>query len=328
MNLANLELDLYRRLGMTTTPPTEVTTRFRAYMNQTQREILSQKGLSSLRRMTLPFSSVATDPFAVLPQSAVRIISIVDRTNQIFLAPTMQSEIREQDPGLVSTSATPYNYAIVNLASAVARDPAAAAELFTKSDNGGDGGTQKVFVEGIVTGGYPRLASVAMNGVTAVSLGAPITTWIAVTKFYLATTTVGVQTTAVGNVTLHSVSGAGTELSRIPIGKAYPRYSRIQLFPTPSAALTYHADVEIHIEDMTQATDESYMPEDFSWLLTSGAILKEYQRLEKTAQYDREKATFRSGLLDLKLFVSRQQEPGEMGPRRFSQLGPYFPVGS
>jgi hypothetical protein len=167
---------------------------------------------------------------------------------------------------------------------------------------------------------------VALNGTTAATF--IVTDWVTVTKFYLGLSAGGV-TTATGNVTLHQTSGAGTELARITPGRAYARYARVHLFPTPTVAVTYHADVLLHIEDMTQKGDEPYLPEDFQWLLISGACLKEYQKREKPQQYQLELAAWKRGISDLKGFV--QAGTGiatHRGPRRFSQLGPYYPVGS
>ncbi len=327
MNLSTIEADVYRRAGYKTAPATEVITRMRAFINQTQREILSMKGMSSLRRAIVPFDSVATIPYAVLPQSATRILSVVDRTGAYPLSVITLSDIEQADPALTSTTGTPGYYAVVNLASTVARNPLAAAELFAKSDSASDTSTKEVFVEGIVTGGYPRSASVALNGVTAVSLGATITTWIQVNKFFV-TLAAGGTAAAAGNITLHSISGAGLELSRISIGRSYPRYTRIQLWPTPSAAVTYHAEVELHIEDMVESNDEPYLPEDFHWLLGSGALLKEYQRKEQPTMVAIERGAYINGLADLKLYVARAVGVPMVERPRFSQLGPWFGAGS
>lgn len=326
MNLGNLLLDLYRRQGFKTAPTTEVVTRFTAYLNQTQREILVQKGLGSLRFRVLPFASVAADPFATLPQAAVRVRSIADRTNQIYLTPTTLDGIRQQDPGLIATTAIPYSYAVVNLAAATFRDPTVTSLSF-KSDSAADGATKEVFVEFITSTGLYQKTSALMNGVTAVDIVVDATG--GVTKFYV-TLAAGGLTTSVGNIKLYqAIGGVGTQISVIPPGQSYARYSRIQLFPTPSAAVTYHADVELHIEDMAEANDEPYLPEDFAYLLGSGAMMKEYQRKGDQIAYAIEKAMFKSGLGDLKLWVARASAASaDPTPARHSMLGPNFPAGS
>src|SRR5260221_8494845 len=118
-----------------------------------------------------------------------------------------------------------------------------------------------------------------MNGLTAVSFGATLT-WLQITKFYIQLGT-GATTTAVGNVTLNSVSGLGAELSRITAGHSYARYSRLHLHPTPTQVNTYYADVVLHVEDLANADDEPFLPEDFHYLLKVGAKRKEYDKREK-----------------------------------------------
>lgn len=327
MNLTGLEADLYRRLGFDTAPATAVTTRMRGFLNETQREILSSKGCAKLRKNTLTFPSIANQPFATLPASATKIISIQDRTNQWELREISLEDIRRDDPGLVFTG-VPYTFAVINVAAAVYRDPTAAAELFVQSSSAADGATKTVYIEGIVTGGTYRTASVALNGVTAVSLSATIADWIAVTKFYIALGAGG-ATTAAGNILLTQTSGLGTELARITPGRSYGRYTRIMLYPVPTAAQTYYADVELHIEDMAIAGDEPYLPEDYSWLLVSGALMKEYQRRQWPVQYAEEKARYKDGLGQLKLFIMSDSGTRAVRDRMgYSQLGSWYPPGS
>ena len=83
-----------------------------------------------------------------------------------------------------------------------------------------------------------------------------LTDHIEVTKFYL-------SAVAAGFVTLFDAAVAGNELARIEIGKAYSRYVGIQLFPTPSAAVTYYVDYTRVIPDMVNPADEPLLPEDF-----------------------------------------------------------------
>lgn len=325
MNLAGLQATLYDRLSYQSSPATAIVDRLLRFLNETQREILSKRGCSRLRRTVLPFSSVANSPFAVLPQSAVRILAIVDRTNGRPLEEITLADLRSRDPMLTQTASIAYEYVINNLSAPLAQDPTAAATLFTVSDAAGDGNTKKVFVEGVITGGYYRTASVALNGITEATLG--ITNWIALTKFYIALAAGG-ATSAAGNIILTQGS-AGTELGRIPIGKQFARYSRVQLHPTPTGVATYYADVELHIEDMAQAGDEPYLPEDFHWLLVAGTLMKEYQKRQDSTQWGIESRRFKDGFGDLIAFCRSATGVSQgRGGIRFSQLGPQYPSGS
>lgn len=327
MNFAGLQSALESRLSYSTAPSSLVLSRLASYLNETHREIISLKGMTRLRRNLLTFVCTANSPFVVLPQATSRLICITDRVNNWELTEVMLDWIRSRDPGLAFTSGYPDRYAIINLAAASALDPSAAAELFFKSDAAGDGATKTASIEGVTSDGSYRIASVAMNGVTAVSFGAAITTWIRITKFYISLTAGG-ATTAAGNITINQTSGAGTELARITPGRSYARYTRIQLYPVPTAANTYYADVELHVEDMANGGDEPLLPEEFHWLLISGSLMKEYQKRMQAVEYAEEKARFKVGIGDLRVAVSRMTMGLNSQPRRFSQLGPYYPAGS
>lgn len=329
MNLAAIQADMYRRLKFSTAPDPSVTTRLTAYVNQTQREILGTKGYAMLKRNVLPFSCVANTPFVVLPASVERIVTIQDRVNMTILDEVNIQDIRWDDPALSSTSTFPYQYAVLDYAAAASQDPSAAAAIYAKSDSASDGSTLTVYLEGIVTNGYYQKASATLNGTTAVQVGS-LATWTNITKFYV-NLTAGGSTSATGNITLNQTSGSGTELARIAPGYSYARYVRIHLYPTPTQINTYYADVELHTEDMSQAGDEPLLPEDFHWLLVSGGLMKEYRYREQLALEQMELGLYRNGMADLRMYLVRRSGVAlgdTRRPRRFSQLGPYFPPGS
>lgn len=119
-----------------------------------------------------------------------------------------------------------------------------------------------------------------MTGLTAVSLGAAITDAIDVQDFY-------VSAAAVGTITLHEDSGAGTELSRIPIGQKAGRFLRYALAPTPASAITYTLDGEAPIVDLANDTDEPFPSPDFHDLLVDGAVHDEWQARGRAREADR-----------------------------------------
>jgi hypothetical protein len=83
---------------------------------------------------------------------------------------------------------------------AVAQQPAAACALFVDSTSASD--TNTCYVEGVITGGYPRSVSVLMTGASAANISTLVTDWIRVDKFYL-------SAAAVGTVTLHETASGG-----------------------------------------------------------------------------------------------------------------------
>lgn len=318
--LSDMEAELYDHFGHSGNTPVDVINRFRRNLNIAYKEILSMKGMSKLRRAVLTFSSVASTPFAVLPQAASRIITIQDRTNQITLGDIGLQDIRRNDPGLAATVANPYGYVILNLAAPVAMDPSDASELFIKSTSASDGTGVTASLSGVITGGYQRTATKLMNGVTAASMDSSITSWLNITGF-------NISALAKGVVTLHEDSGTGAELARIAIGRSSARYTRIILYPTPSAAVTYHADVELLISALLCSNDEPVIPDDFQWLLPCGAMMREYAKREKHTNYAEEKARWRSGIGDLRMHLQRKSGVGDGAPRH-SSLGSYYPAGT
>lgn len=326
MNLGQIELAVYDRLNFNATPDSGVVRRIRRYINDSHREILGKRGFGRLRRAVLTTSSVASSPFMVLPQAATSIIIISDRLNNRNLEPISIQDIRYRDPGLNFSGSIPDSYAVINFSNCVAMDPSAAASLFVISDSASDGSGLAANIEGTVTGGYYRRASVSMNGLTAVNVDATITTWEHITKFYI-------SGAAAGNVTLRQTSGVGTELSRIVKGRSYPRYTLVHLSPTPTSAYTYYCDVELHVEDMNNVNDEPLVPEDFHWLLESGALKREFMKRGNMGDYQIEQGNWRGGLADLGGMLRRRGGVSTGGQRsstgrQFSQLGSMYPAGS
>jgi hypothetical protein len=325
MNLGEISNLIYDRIGAASTPDSATVRRVNRNINNVHREILGKRGFGRMRKRVLTCSSIANDPFMCMPQSLTNIINIGDRTNNRNLDVLSMADVRYIDPGLRSLS-IPYGYAIFNFASCVALQPSAAASLFVISDSANDGSGLAVNIEGIVTGGLYRRASIAMNGLTAVNVASTITTWEQVLKFY-------VSGQAAGNITLRQTSGVGTELGHIAPGRSYPRYTIVHLSPTPSTAQTYYVDAEVHVEDMVNVNDEPLIPEDFHWLLETGVMKREYLKKEKPALYKIEALNWQVGLADLRADLAKKGAVGNNGQRNqsgsgFSQLGGDYPAGS
>ena len=319
MTLATLEAELYRRLNYATSPATEVTTRLRSFLNLTQRQILGLPGLDRLRDDTITFASVNAVAQYGLPQAVMRIQGLSERTNNRRLTARSLSWLREVDPGLTNTG-TPEYYIPIGI-QAVNRQPSDASEIFVDSTSASD--TNTAYLEAIRSGGYRIVLSVSMTGVTAVSLGAAYTDIVEVTKFYL-------SAAAVGTVTLHEDASGGTELARIPIGQTFARYEGIQLWPTPSAAVTYYVDYTRTIPDMANANDEPLLPEDFHWLLIEGALVKEWTKKDDVMRRELAETEFRTGLSALRYHVTAPPDllpaRSDLG-ERVSRFGAHYPAG-
>lgn len=321
MRLTDLEADIYRRLGYASSPATEITTRLRAFLNQAQRDILSEPGMERLLNGTVTFASVASTPQYSLPQSIARIKKIFETTNDRALLSLSQDQYRTYDPDTTSNTGTPTHWVDLGY-TAVSAQPSDASEIFVDSTAAGDTGT--AYIEGYRTDGYFTSLSVTMTGTTAVSLSATITDIIEITKFYI-------SANAVGTVTLHEDASGGTELARIPIGQNHARYRRIALWPAPSAAVTYSVDYERDVADMANANDEPVLPVRFHPLLIEGALRREWHKKDDTRYADATREYHRMmGNFKYYLFTHPDHRPvmGNQRIQRPSRLGGWYPPGS
>lgn len=321
MTLDDLRLDFYRRFGYASSPASEVTTRVTALFNETQAEILSRPGLESLLNGSLTLASVASTPTYGLPQAVARLKHLYEATNDQYLIRRSLDWYRHAYPDPTAVTGTPDSFADLGYVG-IAVQPSDASEIFVDSTSASDTGT--AYLEGYRTGGYYRSLSVSMTGTTAVSLGAAITDFVFLTKFYI-------SAAAVGTVTLHEDASGGTELARIPIGQTQARYRRIALAPTPSAVITYTCDFEWDPQNMANANDEPLLPPRFHRLVGVGARRREYEKKDDSRRKEADRE-FEQGMKDLIYFVSSQAvgSPvmGRRTARRPSQLGAWYPSGS
>jgi hypothetical protein len=260
----DIQQNVYDRLGHPQSPQTEVSRRIKSYINDWNRRVLSAKGMEPLRRVGITKASVASQPTYGVALQAIKWMTETSTQRRIMEKTLGWYRAHVPDPS--RWTGTPDFYVPMGFTRIHTR-PSAACELFVKSTSASDTGT--AYVEVVRSDGYTRSLSAVMTGVTAVSLGAAITDVIDVQDFYI-------SVAAVGTVTLHSVSGAGTELSRIPIGQLAGRFLRYALVPTPSQVITYIIDGEAPIVDMTIDSDEPFPNPDFHDILEDGAVHDEW----------------------------------------------------
>lgn len=316
MTRLELEQAIYRRLGKNTSSvDTATQTRIRHFVNRRYRRLMGRPGLPTLFEDTTEFASVASQSRYALA-GVERIVRLRETTNNRTLYPMSLDQYRLLLPDPTLTSGTPSHYVPAGF-EFVAQQPSNASELWLDSTSAGD--TQVAYVEGFITGGYPRSASVTLTGTTALTLSSSITTWERITKFYLASAAVGV-------VTLLEDSGTGTELARIGIGQTAQRYLITHLYPTPSAAITYDGDVHVPLTNLAQDTDEPRLPERFHDLLELGGAMDELVKTDDP-RYRVWKDEYDELMGDYDYWVAVQMlSPHPIEPP--SQLGAWFPSGT
>jgi len=270
MTFLEIQQDVFRRTNKPTSPEAETVTRVKASINQRHRSLLTMPGVDQLRdSFGSTFASVASTARVALPQAMTRIKAMYQTTNNRRIWEKNVDWLRTVDPQ--QTSGDPQCYVPLGY-QAVSAQPSDASQIWVKSSSASDTGT--AYLQGIRTGGILGSSSVAMTGVTAVQIGA-LADWIEITKFYI-------SSAAVGSVTLHEDSGAGTELAQISIGRYRPYYFVVLLWPTPADVLTYTFDFTREILDMVQDTDEPYLPTDYHDLLSIGGRIDEYEKMDDT----------------------------------------------
>jgi hypothetical protein len=319
MTLYDLRVSLFRKLGFSDEPATEVVTRLTGFLNEIHRRVLGLPGMEYLRQSQTTFASVADTAQYSMPPDVARIIALHDTTNDVTVRGEPWAWYAAQTPDPADHTGIPEIWVPVGQVPYAAQ-PSNASKLYVDSTSASD--TSICYVEGTRTGGYPFSSSVTMTGATAVQVG-DWTDILAITKFYL-------SASAVGSVTLTEDAEGGTELARIPIGQTHARYLRIALWPTPSSVNSYTLDYQRQIEDMEQHTDEPLVPRDFHWVIAAGARMLEYEK-QDDRRYPAAKVDFEKGVRDLRWFVTQQADGRSLtGGQAFvgSRLGPWYPRGT
>lgn len=324
MTFADLVRAVADDVGYPTSPAPDVLARLQRYVNEAQRAVLAEPGLAKLADSDNPLTvaSVAGQARYVVASAVARIHHITERTNDLRLRPMSLAEYRALDPDATSSTGTPTHYVPIGIVG-VAVQPSNASEVFVDSTSASD--TNTAYVEGIITGGYPRTAAVTMTGTTAVSLDSLITTFLELNDFYL-------SHPAVGTVTLHEDASGGTELARIQPGQTRPSYYGFYLWPTPAAVVTYYVDYRRALVTLVNDTDEPPLPAEFHDLLADYARYREWEKKGDTDRAGIAKARYDGRLAQLK--YRTQTGPDDvpiMGRRPLvgrSRLGAYFPADS
>lgn len=265
MTFLELQQDCFDRLGYAQSPATEVSRRIKRYINRWQRKILTAPGMASLRYVTITQASVADQAAYGIALQQIRWITESTTDRRLYEKPL--DWYRDRVPDTSAWTGTPDYW--VNLGwSRIHTRPSNASEIFVKSTSAADT-TQTAYLEVTRSTGYRASLSVTLTGTTAVTFSATITDVVDIVSVSLSAVGAGV-------VTVHEDSGAGTELSRIPIGQTFPRFLRYALVPTPSAVITYSIDGIAPLVDLVQNTDESPIDPDFHDLLVDGAVHDEW----------------------------------------------------
>jgi len=330
MTFLEIKRGVYRRCKMADTPSTTDATRIGAFINTAYRRVLSTPGLGSrLRFTTQTFATVSGVAQYGVPQMITDVKRIYDTANQREIYPQSVDWLRRADPGLSATSDTSMFWIPIQGWGATQRAlTSTGVPLWAVSSSASDTAV-RLYVEttrlGGVRGGLAVSTGTLLTGTTAVQIGS-LSDHTDVQKCFLS----GV---AVGLVSLMDAASGGHTLATIEIGRTASRYFRIQLYPTPSAAVTMSVDGTRAIEDLSLDTDEPLWPEDFHPLLVHAAVAEEWRERDDN-RAEREEALAMRILSDLRYTIEQDddridvQRGPRMGPSRMSRLGANYPPGT
>src|SRR5688500_7290548 len=112
MTFQELLAGAYEETNYQSSPATAVVNRFKRYVNEAQRVILAEPGLSRLVDSDSPatFASVTSQARYVLPESVARIRSIRETTNDRTLSAMDLGEYRWREPDPTSVTGVPVAY--------------------------------------------------------------------------------------------------------------------------------------------------------------------------------------------------------------------------
>lgn len=126
------------------------------------------------------------------------------------------------------------------------------------------------------------------------------------------------------------VSTSSVAEAWVPVTETATHAWTVQIWPTPSAVVTLSVDYTANLTELSGSTDEPLLPPDFHYLLSVGARLDEYEKLQD-ARYPIVAADWQRGVARLLNFVQNPQDfiavPGSR-PVAWSSLGPWYPAGS
>ena len=253
---------LAHRLNKTPPPNMDAATetRLASYLNQRQRRLLTMPGLARLRDATITFTSVAGQATYGLPNIA--------KISRIFEQPTTARlfEMSLQDYRLMQPtpiSGTPEAY-IWRGRQVVAQQPPVPCPLCVVS-------SQRrltprlVYVEGVVSGGIPRSATVTLNGLTPRERRAASSP-----AGNASTSAICSRRASAMCALLTDVGGSDSSWRSLPLGEVTTTYAALTLYPTPSDAITYYVDITRAVTDLVHGTDQTPLPNDFADLLVLG----------------------------------------------------------
>lgn len=317
MTFAELTEDAMDALGysLASSAQTEARTRIKRGINTWHRRILTKPGFARLiRDFEETLTTTTSQAVYGFAEPMGRLNGVYDITNRWPLKLRDLTWLRYQASAM-NTSGTPVAY-IPRGWACVANHPSSADKVYAVASAAD---TTNVAWDFMLSDGTRQTGVTALNGVTAVQLGTASTIVQILNLTY--------QGTNANTITIKQTSGAGSTLGVIQPGRSKARYFQIQLWPTPSASLTYTCDFTGELRDLQADQDEPLLPPDYHFILSKGAQYEELVRRD-----DSRAGFIRDEITDAQKSLNRWL--WDLPPRlnsdidRPSRLGAWYPSGS
>ena len=295
-------------------------TRLSARVNDWHRRLLSRPSFAKRLRPALSyiFASVASQTSYGLPRTLSRIDNIRDATNQLRLSMQTMDWLRDTDPGLTSAG-MPLCY-IPRGWFPVQKQPSAACAVLLRGNVSGD--SWQTATLGYVNAAGQRVVATSVlpgNGTSTLVTA----DCVEIFDFYL-------SGKASGLITIYQdVAATANILCQLSQGILSARFLHVQLWPTPTSAITYTVDASRELVDLSDDKAEPLLPPDFHHVLWRGAVSDEWMLKDDLERADYYRRDLENELRHLNnwLWNDPDYRPGQdETPRRSRLGGGFFPA--
>lgn len=267
MTLGQMLTALYADLGYPQ-PSTDQTTRLTRWVNEGYRHLMAKPGREQLRDASITITTEANRSLYPWPQAVAKVYAMTQVTNSVRLGFLTKDQYRLLNPGLNQSSGFAYAWSPDGWGP-VLRQPEGTG-LWAVSSDAADT-TQKVNVQGFLTNNdmSSEIQSAVLTGTARVQIGT-LATWNILERLDL--TAVGV-----GIIRIFDAVTSGNEILRLQPGQTSAQYQHFRLFPTPSSAVDYQADVCLALTELVNSNDVPLLPPDFHDMLALYARMRAFQ---------------------------------------------------
>mgnify|MGYP001569621582 CR=1 FL=1 len=266
---------------------------------------------------TATFTTAASTRAYRFECSVLKILSVVDQTNDLKLVQISESEVEAYDPDL-NDSGTPSYYTLYGI-DYVNNQPSAASVVTVVSSSAADT-TQTVQIIGI-SSGVEAAETLTLNCAVNVVGTTSFTSLRRITK----------SATTTGRITATTNAGVVTNVI-IPPRRILVEYQPIRLWPVPAGIYTIYVRYIRNPIPMRDASDIPDLPDMWHSVLLDLVMAQGHEFLYEFDPASRKRGMAAKSMQDLKANQGQKRDYSPViGRRRFKslslgRLGPFYPI--